>query len=259
MRADWRFDEGSGSTAADSSGNGNTAPLGSGTMFTAAAKQGPFAVQFTGGSTSRLTAPDNLSLDIAGTAFSLEAWVYATGCNSGYAVLLMKLNQYSLALHNTGSGCALTYADSVTFSYAAISDHGAVSLNTWHHVVVTLDGSALRFYVDGVQQGAALSRSGVLVTTTNAVVLGAYDTAGSYPLPNGSRLDEVVIWARTLSDADVAARFANAPAPTAAPTSSPTVPPANTATASSTSAPTNSPTRTPTNSDRKSTRLNSSH
>jgi hypothetical protein len=58
-----------------------------------------------------------------------------------------------------------------------------------------------------------LSRSGALATTANPLALGAYDTVGHYPLPNGSRLDEVVIWARTLSDADVAARFAGAPAP----------------------------------------------
>jgi len=213
MRAYWRFDNGSGSTTGDSSGNGNTATLGSGVGYTAAAAVGPFAVQFNGAATSRLTVADSASLDVAGTAFSLEAWVYPTGCNAAYGVLLMKLSQYSLALHNTGSGCALTYADSATFSYATIGDHGVVSLNAWHHVVVTFDGSALRFYLDGVLQGAPLTRSGSLTTTANTLVLGAYDTSGSLALPNGSRLDDVVIWARTLSAADVAARFAGAPAP----------------------------------------------
>jgi hypothetical protein len=216
MRAYWRFENGAGSTTGDSSGNGNTGTLGPGVTFTSAAKVGAFAAQFSGAATSRMTAADSPSLDIPGTAFSLEAWVYATGCGS-YGVLLMKLNQYSLALHSVNGGCALTYADSATFSYAAVGDHGVVSLNTWHHVVVTFDGSALRFYIDAVGQGAPLTRSGALTTTTNPVLLGAYDPAGDFPLPNGSRLDDVVIWARTLSPADVAARFANAPAPTPTP------------------------------------------
>ena len=214
MRAYWRFDNGAGTTTGDSSGNGNTAALGSGVSFTSGAKVGPFAVQFTGGATSRLTVPDNASLDIAGSAFSLEAWVYATGCNSSYAVLLMKLNQYSLALHSANGVCGLTYADGATFSYAAIGDHGAISLTTWHHVVVTFDGSALSFYVDGALQGTPLARAGTLTTTANSLLLGAYDSAGDFALPSGSRLDDVVVWARTLSAAEVAARFAGAPAPT---------------------------------------------
>ena len=78
--AAYGFDEASGSTVADASGNGNTGTLGTGVTRTTAGKFGG-ALTFNRGYVS---IPDAASLDLT-TGLTLEAWVYPTTAPSNWA------------------------------------------------------------------------------------------------------------------------------------------------------------------------------
>ncbi len=78
--------------------------------------------------------------------------------------------------------------------------------NAWHHIAVTYDGATIRTYVDGV---ASASRSYTLATAANAMRFGGprFAPSGGLASMNG-RLDDIYIYARTLTDDDVAELYA---------------------------------------------------
>src|SRR2546422_6832193 len=69
--ASWKLDEGAGSTAADASGNGNTATLAGGSSWTPRIVG---SVNLMHGDSAQLSVPFSPSLNLAG-AFSVAAWV----------------------------------------------------------------------------------------------------------------------------------------------------------------------------------------
>ena len=77
-----------------------------------------------------------------------------------------------------------------------------LSVNAWNHVVATYDNAALRIYVNGVQAAAQLFDIAIH-QSTQPLLLGGSSTAGTNW--NGA-LDEVVIYNRALSSAEVSAR-----------------------------------------------------
>ena len=187
----WRFDEGSGTTVSDSSGFGNTGTAQNGMTWGAGriGKGGVFD-----GANAQVRIADSPSLSISGTALTIAAWVKPTA-GDGYRVIVHKERQYSLAILNG----QLTYADSVTWSYSTLGAYGSIPVGSWSHVVVTFDGRAIAFYVNGALVGSKL-RPGAISDNANPVCVAAYNCSG---LRFGGTLDEVSIYASALSATDV--------------------------------------------------------
>ena len=98
--AAYAFDEGSGSSVADLSGNGNTGQVGSAT-WTSAGKFGS-ALSFDG-SSSRVRVDDSASLDLT-SAVTLEAWVYPAVAQSGWRAVVQKETDSYLLHASSGAG-----------------------------------------------------------------------------------------------------------------------------------------------------------
>src|SRR3982750_4322133 len=116
-------------------------------------------------------------------AFSLELWAFLAGPGSAgatsYATLLGYDGSHRVLWQTwPGSGKLLVQFDGNFFSSVS------VSANAWHHVVYVFDGSAERFYVDGVAAG---SHATTLPVWNQPFQLGSYDGA-DYMLKG--RLDE---------------------------------------------------------------------
>ena len=94
-----------------------------------------------------------------------------------------------------------------------LSAFGAVTANTWQHVVVTRTAASktIRFYVNGVAKG-----SGTYVTaptsSTKVVSIGRSSSANQYV--NGL-LDEVALYPTALTAAQIATHYAGASVSTA--------------------------------------------
>jgi hypothetical protein len=202
LLARYKFDETSGPTAADSSGNNNTATRGSGTSFTTAGK---FAggLSFDGTINAYAAVNDSPSLN-PGTQITVSAWINSSTWAGGNRRILQKGandNQYRLTdetdvlkWHIAGVGTVQTTLPST---------------GVWHLVVGTYDGSNLRLYIDGAQ-AASIAATGSMPVSTDQLVIGAKSptaTAGDHF--NGT-MDDVRVYNFALSATEVSTMFAGA-------------------------------------------------
>src|SRR6185312_4650110 len=105
----WNLDDGSGTTAADSSGNGNTGTLRNGAPWTTGTVGGALQLN---GSNQDVRVANSSSLNVTGTELTLAAWIYPTSATNGD--IIHKDAQYSIYRRSSG---VIAYADSATWSY----------------------------------------------------------------------------------------------------------------------------------------------
>ncbi len=147
----WNFDEGSGSTAFDSSGNGNTGTLINGPSWVTGIIGN--ALNFDGVNDYVLVS-DSQSLNITGNQFTISAWVYPRIQSQSFGDIINKrptsssLTQYYLSWWKSGSltgfGTGLYNGSNVYFSASRFHPP-----NNWYYVVASYDGTHLRLWVDG--------------------------------------------------------------------------------------------------------------
>jgi len=215
--AAWGFNEGSGTTTADATGNGNTGTL-SGAVWTASGRFGS-ALTFDG-TNDLVTINDAPGLDLS-SGMTIEAWVYPTTL-SGWRTVLMKESTGGLAWALYGHNNAPHPAVTVNTGGSDVSINGLQSLpaNTWSFLSATFDGTTLRLFLDG-NQVSSTSLTGSLIATAGALRLGGNLVWGEY---FAGRIDEVRIYNRALTSAEIQADMTTAvgsggPGPPAAPTS----------------------------------------
>src|SRR5262249_50236266 len=95
-------------------------------------------------------------------------------------------------------------------TYEAIGS-SQVALNTWTHLAATYDGSALRYYVNGTLTDSQ-NHTGQINTSTGALRIGGNSVWGE---DFKGLIDEVRIYNRALSAAEIQADMNTAPTVTA--------------------------------------------
>ena len=213
----WKFDEGSGTVANDSSTNGNTGTLVNGPTWTGSGKVNG-ALSFAAASSQYVDVanPSNFAFDYT-QPFSISAWVYRTA-NTANNVVAAKWDPattkgYKLWLPASGAYCNGSGSNCLDFimrnggtSQEILTPGGTLSTNAWHHVVATYDGSqsesGMKLYIDGAATGnsAANNLSGSILTSVDFKVAVDDTTTASY-FPG--TLDEVRVYNRVLSPSDV--------------------------------------------------------
>ena len=154
----WTFDEGSGTTAFDSSGKGYDGTI-SGATYTTG-KIGSGALQFDG--TAHVEVPGYDDLLLTYTDYTIAFWVkpdYSgdqdllqvyVGTNDqtdyvgGYSIVNASYGDDAIAQVNTASG-----GESLPFSRP--------SGDVWTHIAMTFDGTTRTIYIDGVEDASMAS------------------------------------------------------------------------------------------------------
>ncbi|HEX7055909.1 MAG TPA: LamG domain-containing protein, partial [Bacilli bacterium] len=206
--AAYLFDETSGTTAADASGNGNQAVLHGGTTWVSGKNGNALGLN---GTDAYASLPSGIVSDI--DDFTIAAWV-KVDTSSNWARIFdfgTGTNTY-MFLTPKAAGAGLRFAIT-TNSNGAEQQLNAAALPTgvWKHVAVTLQGSTGRLYVDGVQVATNpnMTLKPSSLGSTNLNYIGKSQWADPYF--HGS-IDEFKIYSRALTAAEVA-ELANA-APT---------------------------------------------
>src|SRR6185436_11791270 len=214
--AAYSFDQGSGTTLTDLSGNGNTGTL-SGATWNTGGRFGS-ALSFNGTS-SWVTVADANSLDLT-TGMTIEAWIKPTAL-SGWRSVVMKeiagdLIYVLYAYDNVPQPAVyLNITNQVSIGAAP-----APALNAWTHLAATYDGATLKLYTNGVLVGSK-AQTGAMKISTGALRIGGNSVWGEY---FSGLIDEVRIYNRALSLAEVQTDM-NTPVGTAGPPPPDSTPP----------------------------------
>ncbi len=207
--AAYGFEETSGTTVTDASGNGNHGTINEAARITA----GKFgkALQFDG-INDWVTANDSTSLALS-TGMTLEAWVYPQSQASWNTVIMKE--------SSAGLSYALYANDdrNLPGSYVSIGSDRPVTgtnglpVNQWTHLVSTYDGQYQRLYVNGVEV-AQSAQSGLFDQSTGVLRIGGNSVWGEY---FKGYIDEVRIYNRALSATEVSNNLKTAVSATSTP------------------------------------------
>jgi PKD repeat protein len=194
----WSFDEGSGTSAKDSSPNGNAGTLGGGVAWTTAGKYGG-ALSFDGVD-DWVTVPDSASLDLTGP-LTMTAWARPTTLGSWRQVLLKEsASGLAYALYATNdSGNQPSAYYSIGGADRAVVAPTALQAGTWTHLAATYDGSALRLYVNGTLVQST-PMSGAVAQSNGPLRIGGNSVWGEW---FSGLIDEVRVYDRALSPSEV--------------------------------------------------------
>lgn len=147
----WKFDENTGSSAEDSSGNGNQATL----INTPTWTQGKYGAGINfAGSDQHVTRADDADFDFADDAdMTIGAWI-KHAATSTQEVILSKYQEagYKIIMESDGDiTCALDYDNTWTPTDSATSTAATYDDNNWHYISCVKSGaSSLSLYIDGV-------------------------------------------------------------------------------------------------------------
>jgi hypothetical protein len=196
--AAYGFNEGSGTTVADSSGHGNNGTIYGGASWTTSGKFGS-ALNFDGVN-DMVVVPASASLNV-GAALTLEAWVYPTGTQNGWRTIVNKdVDAYNLSASNPAGNLRPAGGGTVSSTgWEEADGPSAIPVNAWRHLALTYDGANLRLYVNGVQV-ASQPASGTLESNSNQLSFGGNAPYGEF---FKGRIDEVRVYNRALSASEI--------------------------------------------------------
>jgi concanavalin A-like lectin/glucanase superfamily protein/fibronectin type III domain protein len=196
--AAYSFDEGSGATVTDASGNGYEGVI-SGALWTSAGRFGS-ALLFDG-IDDLVTMADSPSLQLS-SGMTLSAWVYPTGMQSGWRTIV-QIDMDAYSLYASGDMGALHPAGGGTFDEMGsyITGPAAIPVNAWSHLALTYDGESLRLYANG-EEISSRPQMGRLEAATTLLQIGGNASYGGY---FAGQIDEVHIYNRELSPSEIQA------------------------------------------------------
>lgn len=201
----WKLDDGSGTSAADSSGNANTGTL-SNTPTWVTGKIGPFALSFVTASSQSVDAGNGASLNIT-SAGTVSAWVKFSGQATYVGIackddLVNDRNGYCLFI-TSGNAAGLEIASGSGFNE---NDHPTnLSDNAWHMITGTWDGTNVKVYVDGGSVNS-IAQTITPVSNVNNMALARIPGQTGHFF-NGS-IDEVRVYSRALTASDITELYA---------------------------------------------------
>jgi prepilin-type N-terminal cleavage/methylation domain-containing protein len=216
LMAYWPFDEGSGSSTVDVSGNNRKGswvgtPAGSKGYYSAG-KVGPYAGYFDG--TTNYVAASGTPFQFSNTApFSLVLWVNLTSATGGNFPRLISKESNPLTAQDFN--VSLGISSNVDFfdrgmagnATATVDENSGTGIapGTWYNIAATYDGQTMSLYNNGtLMANVSSTRS---IGNANDLFIGALS-----PVPFPSSLfngyvDDVRIYNKSLSPAEVQALY----------------------------------------------------
>ena len=211
----YKFDDGSGTSAAEGMGTG-LALTASGGAIWAPGKIGPYSTEIDQGTANYWSRASHASLNIGSSDWTIAMWVnLLDDPAAGSATIVAKnaaySNYYWAVKYSKGSD--QFYIELISFDGVAVRSNQFTATPTyvpgdgWVHIVFALEntGSAIsgKWYINGVDGGTVRTTSGLDITTqsldnTNPFYVARYNAAGGGYMDG--YLDELRLYKGVLFD-----------------------------------------------------------
>lgn len=131
-------------------------------------------------------------------AFTFNVWVYPTASANGNAIVISPDGANNLQIQCYIAAGAIYYQRGANYVEKLVT----LSLNTWTMLTITYDGTNIRGYRNATEESTSpvASAGSISAGTNNARIGRAANVAGAY---FQGRIDEVGIWSRALSGAEI--------------------------------------------------------
>ena len=192
---EWHFDEGSGKTAKDSSGNGNDGELMNGPGW-AGGKAGK-ALTFDG----KDDFVDMSEITLDSTAITITAWIKGPFGGTGDEAVAYGGGDVggSFILRTPGGNSLQVWVSNGAAAYFFASPEGTISPEDWIHVAATAEGNEFKIYIGGVLKAEG-SQAGYEVAQSESFMVGK--TRNRDRSFKGS-IDEVALFNVALTKGDI--------------------------------------------------------
>ena len=198
----WKFDEGSGMFANDSSGCNNNGSISGATWITGNLNS---ALDFDGVD-NYVVILQSASLDSITSEITLEAWV-RTPITSEHTILARYLcgavneRSYEFNVEANGKVYFSLSGDGSSSDTVWIKSNTSISSNTWTHVAATSDGTTMKIYINGKQDVNTANSPTGIHPSTGDLHIGRllYISPDDWYYPFNGTIDEVKIYSRALS------------------------------------------------------------
>lgn len=210
----WKMEEAGDATRIDSSGNGNTlTESASDTVAQATGKFG-YAGDFESTETEDLSIADNSSLSVTGS-LTLSAWIKPESVSAGTYNILAKWDGSNESYRIYQSTNQIVFE---VESSNSITSTTTLSAATWYHISGVYDASnqTAKIYINGTLETPSAS-AGTIPSSIGddggAFQMGAEDLNNTPKNYYDGIIDEVRVYNRALSPAEVAKLYSFAPGP----------------------------------------------
>lgn len=203
MEGHWQFDD-SANRGNDSTANDRDLTVVGNPSF----PQGLFgqALDLTKDNTKYVVRPtDDAAFDFGGGNFTIQIWANFHD-TSGEQTIIEKFTG------DSGPGWTLTKpGDSFQFfapNLAVVSGPAGVTAGVWHQLVLRRDGTVLEMLVDGNAVFSVVLGPGAVAVDVNApLLIGRRNAGDSRDFSMNAKIDEVAIWSRAVTDAELDTLF----------------------------------------------------
>jgi hypothetical protein len=204
----WRFEEGIGTRAEDSSGNGNAGTLRGSRLAWAEGRGTGGSLEIPDVANHGVTVNASPSIDAIHSAFTIAAWIFRTDERNGLANILSRRSVGSgehFALALTPDGMPRVYLNShLSPAPPTLTGPDPIPLNQWVHLAATYDGATVHLYANGTEIGN-LAVATMIRADKTFVCLGCgqnSDSAVTEALTG--RLDDLRLYSRALPPGEIA-------------------------------------------------------
>jgi hypothetical protein len=200
----FKFNEASGTAAADSSGSNNNGTVNGSANWVSGKINNALQLD---GTSAYVDVPDSASLKSATTALTEAAWfnLDALPASGELMDILSKIassnSGYSAGLYNNGGTmsvmCTVVTAEN---GFVQLLAPAGLSANTWYHAACSYDGAKIHAFFNGSEIGS-VAQNGTILHTTNTLHVGDRNDTGESKLRG--KIDDVRVYSVALSVGDV--------------------------------------------------------